>query len=235
MASDARRYHDLVDPHRRGRRFVQVLLGGQDGLVNVLGVILGIAAASGEARLVLAAGMAAAIAESISMAAVAFTSTRAEGAIYSSELARERRHIDRVPDIERDEIREVYRGRGFSGELLEQIVATITSDRERWLRAMMLDEHGLVAPMPGAARRAALIVGISSLVGSLLPLAPFLLLRVRVAVIVSLPLAAAVLFLAGAWNARANQQRVFRGGLELALIGVGSALAGYAVGLFFKV
>src|SRR5262245_20892399 len=71
---------ELRDPHRHTSRFSSFLLGGQDGLVNVLGVLLGVAAASHDARLVLVAGLAAAIAESVSMAAVAYTSTGADRA-----------------------------------------------------------------------------------------------------------------------------------------------------------
>src|SRR4029453_12501318 len=83
------RLHDHRDPHRHESRLSEIILGGQDGLVNVLGVILGVAAATSEVRLILAAGLAAAFAESVSMAAVAFTSSRAQRALYESELQRE--------------------------------------------------------------------------------------------------------------------------------------------------
>src|SRR5262245_54306305 len=86
-----REYHERVDPHGHRSRLVEVILGGQDGLVNVLGVILGVAAASGSQRLVIAAGLAATFAESISMAAVAFTTKRAEADLFQREAARERR------------------------------------------------------------------------------------------------------------------------------------------------
>ena len=62
------RLHDRHDPHRHESRLSDIILGGQDGLVNVLGVILGVAAATQDARIVIAAGLAATFAESISMA-----------------------------------------------------------------------------------------------------------------------------------------------------------------------
>src|SRR4051794_10132471 len=102
-------HHTRVDPHRHGSQLSDVILGGQDGLVNVLGVILGVAAASADARIVLAAGVAAALAESVSMAAVAYTSRRADQALYESEVARERRHLDAVPALEAEEVRAMYR------------------------------------------------------------------------------------------------------------------------------
>jgi hypothetical protein len=77
------RLHDHHDPHHGEFRLSDVILGGQDGLVNVLGVILGVAAATQDARILIAAGLAATFAESISMGAVAYTSTLAENATVS--------------------------------------------------------------------------------------------------------------------------------------------------------
>jgi VIT1/CCC1 family predicted Fe2+/Mn2+ transporter len=92
-----RDFHTRVDPHRHASELSDVILGGQDGLVNVLGVILGVATATADARIVLAAGVAAALAESVSMAAVAYTTRRADQALYESEAQRERRHFECVP------------------------------------------------------------------------------------------------------------------------------------------
>src|SRR5512134_408323 len=102
------RMHDHHDPHRHESRLSDVILGGQDGLVNVLGVILGIAAATHDSYLVLVAGLAATFAESVSMAAVAYTSTVADADFYESEREREFRHIEEVPNLEVGEIRKIY-------------------------------------------------------------------------------------------------------------------------------
>jgi VIT1/CCC1 family predicted Fe2+/Mn2+ transporter len=101
------RYHLHGDPHHRASALSDVILGGQDGLVNVLGVILGVAAATADAHIVIVAGLAATFAESISMGAVAYTSTMAEADIYASERAREYRHIRRMPELERQEVRQL--------------------------------------------------------------------------------------------------------------------------------
>src|SRR5579864_3990044 len=100
-------HHSRIDPHRRDRSLSNIILGGQDGIVNVLGVLLGVAAASGSSRVVLAAGLATAFAESISMAAVAYTSTLASSDMYLSEREREYRHVRNVPALERAELREI--------------------------------------------------------------------------------------------------------------------------------
>src|SRR5713101_7932597 len=90
-------YHTRLDPHRGASALSDVNLGGQDGLVNVLGVILGVAAATADSRIVLVAGLAATFAESVSMGAVAYTSTLADADFYESERAREFRHIHASP------------------------------------------------------------------------------------------------------------------------------------------
>jgi VIT1/CCC1 family predicted Fe2+/Mn2+ transporter len=226
---------DQRDPHRRSSWIVDALLGGQDGLVNVLGVVLGVATAAGEARIVLVAGLAAAMAECVSMGAVAYTSRIAAGELYESERERERRHIRLRGDLEREEIRELFARMGFEGELLELVVAKITSNPEIWIDVMMALEHQLGRVGRRSALRSALLVGFASLVGSLPPLAPFLFLRVDVAGWAATVLSAAILFAFGAYKGKATVGRPFRGGLELAAIGTTSALIGYAVGLAFRV
>ncbi len=226
--------HALTDPHRRASFLADVILGGQDGLVNVLGVILGVAAATHDPRIVLVAGLAATIAESVSMGAVAYTSSLAEADFYESERAREYRHIAQVPTLEGKEIREIYAGKGFSGELLDRIVETITANKDIWVAVMMAEEHRLSPTDRREAFKTALLVGVSAIVGSLIPLAPFALLPVGLGMAVSVGTTALVLFAVGAYKARVTVGHPGKSGLEMALIGTVSALAGYAVGAVFK-
>lgn len=225
-----KRHHETVDPHGRAPWLANVVLGGQDGLVNVLGVALGVAAATDSARLVIVAGLAAAFAESISMAAVAYTSSVAQGDLYLGERAREYRHIDAVPDLEREEIRLMYSRKGFSGDLLDRIVETITSNRDVWVAVMMAEEHGLAKIDRSQSLRTAAEVGAASLIGSLIPLVPFFVVRGVAAIIGALALTALVLFAFGVHKSKLTIGRPLRGGIELALIGVISALAAYGVG-----
>ena len=221
--------------NHKGNRLSEVILGGQDGLVNVLGVILGVAAASQETRIVLAAGLAATFAESISMAAVAYTSKMAEHDFYASELAREKREIKEVPEIETEEIRQIYREKGFKGKLLEDIVKVITSDEKVWLETMMRDELKLSPVEKKHPYVAALVVGVSAFVGSIIPLWPFFLLSIQDGIYVSLAVSALALFGVGAIKANMTIGNWGKSGLEMAIIGILSALAGYLVGLLFSV
>ncbi len=142
-----------------------IILGGQDGLVNVLGIVLGVAAASGNSRIVLVAGLAATFAESFSMAAVAYTSS-----IASS--------------------------------------------------------HAITD---------ALIVGVSAIFGSLIPLIPFIIFPVSLGMRAAVYISAGFLFVLGIYKAKVIGSSVWRSGVEITIIGITAAAIGYAVGLIFKI
>ena len=228
-------HHTHGDPHRQASALADVILGGQDGLVNVLGVILGVAAATSDAYIVLVAGLAATFAESVSMGAVAYTSTVAEAEFYESERAREYRHVQEVPRLERQEVQEIYAAKGFTGPLLDQIVETITTNKDVWVAVMMAEEHQLAPTDRSQALRSAIIVGLAAIVGSLIPLIPFALLPVQTSIWVSILISALTLFIVGVYKARVYTGNAARSGLEMALIGTISALIGYLVGAVLRI
>jgi vacuolar iron transporter family protein len=231
--AEQQRHHAERDPHVSGRWLSDLVLGAQDGVVNTLGVVLGVASATTDARIVLATGMAAAAAESISMAAVAYTSSVARGDLYRAERAREYRHIDATPLVEREEVRALFAKRGFTGELLERAVDTVCSDRDVWVAMMMAEEHALGDVDRRAGLRSAAVVGVASVVASVVPVLPFVALRGAVAIAVALSLGILLLMALGAFKAKLTTGSPARSGLSLAVIGVASALAGYVVGAVF--
>jgi len=233
--ADDIKYHLFHDPHRQASGLSDIILGGQDGLVNVLGVILGVAAATHDPRIVLVAGLAATFAESVSMGAVAYTSTLADADFYESERAREFRHITEVPHLEKNEVHEIYIKKGFEGELLDRIVETITANEDVWVAVMMSEEHQLSPTDKRQAIKSALVVGLSAIVGSLIPLAPFAFLPVDLSMVVAVIITALVLFGVGVYKARTTVGHPGKSGLEMAAIGTLSALVGYIVGALFKI
>jgi len=228
-------HHIQTDPHKGALGLSDFILGAQDGLVNVLGVALGIAVATNDAHIVLVAGLATTFAESISMGAVAYTTTLADADLYQSEREREYRHVIEAPNLEIKEVHDIYESKGFKGELLERIVSTITANRDVWVAVMMAEEHKLSPVDRKSAFRAALIVGFSAIVGSLVPLFPFMLLSVQVSMWLSVLVTALTLFAIGAYKARVTVGKPVKSGLEMAVIGTVSALAGYLVGFLLKV
>lgn len=227
-----------IEHHGGGGALSDIILGGQDGLVNVLGVILGIVAATPDPRIIVAGGLAATFAESISMAAVAYTSTLADRDFYRAELERERYEIQAMPEAEREEVRQIYRAWGLEGEALEEVVRQITANEETWLQVMMADELKLQPVDEQRVLRSALIVGLAAVVGSLIPLIPFFFLAAGLlsrgwAIGISLAVSAVALFLVGVYKARQTVGRPGRSGLQMTIIGIASALAGYGIGTLF--
>lgn len=205
--------------------------------MNVLGVLLGLATATGEARTVVIGGVAAAVTESVSMLAVAYTSARAQEDYYRSQLEREEREIRDIPEIEREEVRHIYHRKGFRGEDLDRVVAQITSDPIVWRDVMMAEELGLEKAAPGDAIREAMVVGGSVVAGAIFPLVPFLLalpqagvLSLRTAAIVSCAASVGVLAAAGWLKAVFTTGSRVRSALEMALVGGLAALLSYVIG-----
>ena len=223
-------FHTRTDPHRQSKSLPDLILGGQDGVVNVLGVLLGVAAAGGGPRIVVAAGLATASAGAISMAAVAYTSALAAADVYRSEREREYRHVREVPTLERAEVRAIYESKGFKGAMLDRIVETITADPDVWVAVMMSEEHHLSPVSRRHALRSGLVVGLAALVGALLPVAPFFFAGVRAAAAASVGMAGALLFSVGAYKAKQTTSPVLRSALELMAIGLVSAFAAWGIG-----
>lgn len=216
--------------HRAGSRLSDVILGGQDGIVNILGVVLGVAAASANSRIVIAAALATTFAESLSMAAVAYTTNVADRDFYESQVEREKDHIRRFSAIEREEIRRIYEAKGFAGKTLDEIVDTITSDEQRWVDVMLAEELK-VAPVERSGHiKTAIIVGFAAVIGSLIPVAPFFGLPVWYAVYGSVALAGTSLFIVGAYKASVTVGVWWKSGLQLLGIGLVAALVSYAIG-----
>ncbi|MCC7432946.1 VIT1/CCC1 transporter family protein [Candidatus Peregrinibacteria bacterium] len=227
-----------------GEQLSEIILGGQDGLVNTLGVILGLAAASSDFRIVVAGGLAGAIAEAVSMGAVGYTSKVAERDFYLSELKREQREIEEMPQEEIQEIRDIYEKKGFRGDLLEEVVKVVTSDHQVWLDTMMQEELKLSPVEDGQPLKSAVLIGFSAFFGSVIPLLPFLgfyLLGIKGdgsvlnAILIALGCSALTLFMVGVVKSRLTVGTWYKSGLQMLVIGIVSALVGYLIGMAFSV
>jgi vacuolar iron transporter family protein len=222
------------ESHKLGNFLRDIILGGQDGLVNVLGIVLGVSAAGGDTKILFAAALAATFSEALSMGAVAYTSTLTERDHYLRELQIEENEIRDLPDIEREEIRTIYKAKGFTGDLLENIVATISSNKENWIKFMMGEELHLEPVETNEVLRASIIVTIAAIIGSLIPLTPFLILERSGAVLASVTVSALALFAIGAYEAISFVGDWRKSGIRMVVIGLGAALVGFMIGRLFN-
>jgi vacuolar iron transporter family protein len=221
------------EEHRQTNWLRDVILGGQDGLVNILGIILGVIAGGGSKAVLLAAGFAAAITESISMGAVGYTSAVSERDYYQAERARESAEIDATPEAERQEIRDIYAAKGFAGDLLERVVDTITANRDSWLATMMDEELHLQPVQTPDILRSAIVITVATLIGHLIPLLPFAWLSRTAALITAIVLSALVLFGVGVYESVSLVGDWRKNGLKMVVIGLGAAAVGFLIGRLF--
>jgi VIT1/CCC1 family predicted Fe2+/Mn2+ transporter len=210
-----------------------LMLGLNDGLVASFAVTSGVAAAFAASRVVVMAGLAEMLGGAISMGAAAFISSRSQVEFYLSEIARERDEMARWPERERDEVRAIYRNKGFSGRLLDEIVTHITADPERWSDVMMREELGLHHEHLEVPHRSALRVGLSYLAGAAIPIVPYTLIAPHAAVMVSAGVTIAALFAVGATKTLFTARPWWRSGLESLAIGVAAAAVTYGAGWMF--
>jgi VIT1/CCC1 family predicted Fe2+/Mn2+ transporter len=216
----------------KGRAIREVVFGVHDGLITTIGFLSGVNAASASWRVIVIAGVAEAFAQTLSMGFGAYLSTKSEREFYEREIARERLEIETAPEKERDEMRQIYRSKGFPEDEVEMVVARMTANKEHWLKAMMMEELGLIEERFDNPVRVGLLIGVSSLVGAFLPILPYFFLELRWAFTASVGLAAAALFATGAGKTLLTRKAWWRSGLEMMAIGLLVSVAGYGIGHF---
>lgn len=216
--------------HRQSFVFKDIILGGQDGIVNILALVLGVAAATSSQKVILVSGLAALFAESISMGAVAYTSSKSAYEYYINMLRKEKQEVKKTPNLEKKEIINIYKKKGLRGNLLSKVVSKITSSKRIWIDTMMAEELKLFPNGYETPWKNAFVVGFASVVGSLIPLLPFFFLSIKQGVYFAFFLSITALFITGTVKAKLTDQNKFKCGTELALIGTLAAVAGYLIG-----
>ena len=122
----------------------EFVYGGIDGSVTTFAVVAGSVGAGLESVIIIILGFANLLADGFAMSVGAYLSTKSERDNYHRHEKIEYWEIENIPEAEREEVREIYRAKGFEGELLEQVVAVITADKDRWVDVMMKDELGMI-------------------------------------------------------------------------------------------
>lgn len=207
------------------------LLGLNDGLVTSLVFVMTLGGIAANRQVLLAGALAEVFAGGVSMAFGAFLAARTEHEVIQKRMAVERHEIATEPEEEREELRRIYRAKGFTGSLLGQIVAHQTATPDRWLRAMMSDEHGLVdGQVARSPLSSGLWVGSAFVVGAAVPALPvFLAVPLVETRVLSFVLAAAVGGLLGVLKSRYTLKGPVRSALELLVLAALGALFGYGL------
>jgi vacuolar iron transporter family protein len=212
--------------------------GAIDGAVTTFAVVAGVEGASLAASVVVILGVANLVADGFSMAVSNFLGSRADAQQRERAQREERRHIELVPEGEREEVRQLFAAKGFAGDELERIVAVITSDRDMWVATMMREElgYGAAGPKPLRAAAATLVAFVT--VG-FLPLAPFVFDlampgELEAPFAWSAVLTGAAFLVVGSLKARFVEQPFWRSGMETFGVGGAAAALAYLLGALLQ-
>ncbi|OGS02534.1 MAG: hypothetical protein A3G41_08465 [Elusimicrobia bacterium RIFCSPLOWO2_12_FULL_59_9] len=213
-------------------RIREVVFGMQDGIISTMTVAASVMAATGKTAPTLIAAGASALGGTLSMASGSFLGSKAEKDLHESELRKEAREIAEKPEEELAELIELYIREGFSREQAESMAGKVSQDSQLWLKTMSEKELGLSleATQEESPLKDAGAMGISFLAGAFLSIIPYLLLSSSAAISASVAASLALLFLLGMAKGRITGTGIWRSGLEILLIGVVAALAGWLLG-----
>jgi VIT1/CCC1 family predicted Fe2+/Mn2+ transporter len=122
----------------------EFVYGGIDGRVTPFAVVAGAVGASLDSSIIIILGFANLFADGFSMSVGSYLSAKSERDHFRKHQKIEYWEVENIPESEKEEVRQIYREKGFEGELLEQVVDVITSDKDRWVDVMMKDELAMM-------------------------------------------------------------------------------------------
>ena len=226
---------DRLRERSRPRYLGDAVLGGIDGCVTTFAVVAGAVGGGLSTGVVIILGFANLLADGFSMGVSNYLGTKSELQEIDEIRRNERLHIEQVPHGEREEIRQIFASKGFEGEVLDKIVAVITSNHDLWIETMLREEHGF-----GSGLRKPIAAGLATfwafLIVGLIPLLPFLLSGLTdsqrfqwSAVITGVAFAGI-----GVAKGFVVKHSIVRSGLETLLVGSVAAALAYLVGSWLR-
>ncbi|MHC4938291.1 MAG: VIT1/CCC1 transporter family protein [Planctomycetota bacterium] len=205
------------------------VLGAIDGTVTTFAIVAGATGAELSGGIALVLGLANVLADGFSMGVSNYLKSKSDRAVVERARRIEEAHIEEIPDGERNEIREIFRAKGFDGETLEHAVEVITRDRKRWVDTMITEELGLQLETPEPVK-AAWTTFLAFLIAGLIPLLPLMFVSGENWFEASAALAAITFLLIGTVKGRLVGESLPAHAIESLIIGGGAAVLAYAVG-----
>lgn len=212
----------------------EFVYGGIDGSVTTFAVVAGSAGANLDSSIIIILGFANLIADGFSMSVGSYLSNKSESEHFEKHEQVEYWEVEHMPEEERDEIREIYRAKGFKGDLLEKVVAVITSDKDRWVDTMMKEELGMMKQDKSPLAMAA-VTFISFIVVGFIPLLVYVLdyltdMDIQNLFLTSIVLTSIAFILIGLLKAFVNEKSIIKGVMETLFLGSAAAVLAYYVG-----
>jgi len=205
-----------------------IVIGMSDGLTVPFALAAGLSGAISSSGIVVTAGIAEIVAGSIAMGLGGYLAGRTEVDHYQSELKREYEEVERLPEQEKAEVRKVFAGFGLSETLRHQIADEMAKDKKQWVEFMMRYELGLEEPNANRATKSAITIGVSYIVGGIIPLSPYILIsQAQEALLYSCGLTLICLFIFGYFKSKMTGQPALSGAFKVVVIGALAAGAAF--------
>ncbi|HUL44079.1 MAG TPA: VIT1/CCC1 transporter family protein [Bacteroidota bacterium] len=220
---------------RSGGWIGQAIYGVNDGLGAAFGVVSGVAGAThANGEFVLLSGFATMIASALSMGSGAYLATKSEREVYQAEMDRERDEIELNPEEEREELELFYQLKGFSEEEAKTLTARLANQPDQFLKMLAHEELGLSEQSFPNEWRSAFSAMISTAIGAVIPVLPFVVTSGTTALILSLAISTIAHFVVGASKVIVTGRSWLKSGMEMTLIGLGEAAITYLIGLLIS-
>ncbi len=223
--------HKHPEIHLKSSAFItDIVIGMSDGLTVPFALAAGLSGAVDSNKIIITAGLAEIVAGSIAMGLGGYLAGKTEQDHYQGELKKEYEEVERIPEKEKQEVRDVFADYGLSKESQDLIAEELSKDKDKWVHFMMKFELGLETPDPARARNSALTIGTSYMVGGLIPLtAYFFTDSPHTGLTVSALITVLCLFVFGYFKSKVTGQAPFAGALKVTLIGVIAAASAFII------
>jgi len=206
-----------------------VVYGFNDGLTANFGLVAGVIGASVAPHMVLLSGLAGMIADALSMGASGYLAAKSEQEVYAHEIAMEKEEIRIMPDVEEEEIALVYQTRGIESGMAHRMAAEVMRDSQRALDEQVREELK-IGEAHSTPFKEGWVTGVSTAVGALIPVAPFLVLSGPTAAWTAFSIAMLSHFAVGGARSFFTGRGVIRSGIDMFVVGLGVAAVGFVVG-----
>jgi predicted membrane protein (TIGR00267 family) len=222
-------YYLHHEQHLKSSNFIRdVVIGMSDGLTVPFALAAGISSAVTSNQIVTTAGIAEIIAGSIAMGLGGYLAGKTEQEHYASELKREYLEVELVPEKEKEEIKEIFAEYGLSETAQTLLADELAKDKHKWVNFMMKYELGLEKPDANRARKSALTIGLSYIVGGIIPLLPYFFTSTpSEGLKLSAMITIVCLFVFGYFKSKVTGQPIFQGAIKVTVIGALAAGAAF--------
>ena len=225
-----------MEKHLQSSDFLRdVVIGMADGLTVPFALAAGLSGAVSNTSIITTAGIAEIVAGSIAMGLGGYLAGQTEVEHYDAELKREYEEVERVPETEKEEVKEIFATYGLDENAQNIVVEALSKDKDRWVDFMMKFELGLEKPDINRARDSGLTIGISYIIGGIIPLSPYFFNdNAQIALNYSVIVTLITLFVFGYFKSKVTDQNPIKGAFKVMFIGALAAGAAFYVAKLFS-